>query len=131
MSKLPPKVEVDPQQEVVLPLTVETRLDQMSHRLDNTVKSLDEMKDTTKSIDDRMTNFLDNKMYNFMNKILGGLQIKYDEAIKPVAEKCDVVESMVLELEQKVDKNQDDVQSRIDSTKEQVCQLENKMDAEV
>ena len=31
MSKLPPKVEVDLQQEVVLPLTVETRLDQMSH----------------------------------------------------------------------------------------------------
>ena len=65
-----------------------------------------------------------------MNKILGGLQAKCDEAIKPVAEKCDVVESMVVELEQKVDKNQNDVQSRIDSTKEQVCQLENKMDPE-
>ena len=35
-----------------------------------------------------------------------------------------------MELEQKVDKSQDDVQSCIDSTKEQVCQLENKMDAE-
>ena len=53
MSKFSPKVEVDPQQEVALPLTIESRLDQMSHRLDNTVKSLDEMKTTTKSIDDR------------------------------------------------------------------------------
>ena len=33
-------------------------------------------------------------------------------------------------MEQKVDKNQDDVQSRIASTKEQVCQLEDKMDTE-
>ena len=69
-------------------------------------------------------------MSDLMNKILGGLQIKCDEAIKPVAEKLDVVESMVVELQQKVNKNQNDVQSRIDSTKEQVCQLENKMDAE-
>ena len=130
MSKFSPKVEVDPQQEVALPMTVESRLDQMSHRLDNTVKSLDEMKTTTKSIDDRMTDFLDNKMSDFMNKILGGLQTKCDEAIKPVAEKCDAVESMVVELEQKVDKNQEEVQSRIDSSKEQVCQLENKMNAE-
>ena len=37
---------------------------------------------------------------------------------------------MVVKLEQKVDKNQDDVQSNITSTKEQVCQLENKMAAE-
>ena len=130
MSKFSPKVEVDPQQEVALPLTVESHLDQMSHRLDNTVKSLDEMKMTTKSIDDRMTDFLDNKMSDFMNKILGGLQTKCDEAIKPVAEKYDAVESMVVELEQKVDKNQEEVQSRIDSSKEQVCQLENKMNAE-
>ena len=40
-SKLSPKVEVDPQQEVALPLTVETHFNQMSHRLDNTVKSLE------------------------------------------------------------------------------------------
>ena len=129
MSKFSPKVEIDPQQEVALPLTVESRLDQMSHRLDNTVKSLDEMKTTTRSIDDRITDFLDNKMSDFMNKILGGLQTKCDEAIKPVAEKCDVVESMVMELEKKVDKNQEEIQSTIDSTKEQVCQLEDKMDA--
>ena len=90
------KVEIDPQQEVTLPLTLESHLDQMSHRLDNTVKSLDEMKTTTKPIDGRMTDFLDNKMSDFMNKILGGLQTMCDEAIKPVAEKCDVVESMVV-----------------------------------
>ena len=95
MSKFSPKVEVDPQHQVVLPLTVETRLDQRSHRLDNTVKSLGEMK-TTKSNDDRMTDILDNKMSDFMNKILGGLQTKCNEAIKPVAEKCDVVESIVV-----------------------------------
>ena len=47
MSKLSSNVEVGPQEEVALPLTVETHLDQMSHRLDNTVKSLDEMKKTT------------------------------------------------------------------------------------
>ena len=94
MSKLPAKVEVGSQQEVALPLTVEPSLDQMSHGLDSTVKSLDEMKETTKSIDNRMTDFLDNKMSDFINKILGGLQIECDEAIKPVAEKCDV-ESMV------------------------------------
>ena len=57
MSKLSPKVDVDPQHKVALPLTVETRLDQMSHRLDNTVKSLDEMKKKTESIDNRMTRF--------------------------------------------------------------------------
>ena len=130
MSKFSPKVEGDPQQEVELPRTVESRLDQMSNRLDNTVKSLDEMKTTTKSIDDRMTDFLDNKMSDFMNKILGGLQTKCDEAIKSVAEKCDAVESMVVELGKKVDKNQEEIQSTIDSTKEQVCQLEDKMDTE-
>ena len=104
MSKLSPKVEVDPQQEDALSQIVENHLDQMSRRLDNTMKSLDEMKKTTESIANRMTDFLDNKMSDFMNKILGGLQTKFDKAIKPVAEKCDVVESMVVELEQKVDK---------------------------
>ena len=109
MSKLSPKLKVDPQQEVALPLTVETRLDQMSQRLDNTVKSLDEMKKGTESID--------HKMSDFMNKIRGGFQTKCEEAIKPVAEKCDVVE-----LEQKVDKNQDNVQSKISDIRQEVVQ---------
>ena len=90
--------------QVQMSLTVETRLDQMSHRLDNRVKSLDEMKKKTESIDNRMTDFLDNKMSDFMNKILGRLQTKCDEAIKPVAEKCDMVKSMLVKLEQKVEK---------------------------
>ena len=55
-------------------------------RFDNTVKSLDGMSKITESID-----------------------IKCKEAINPVVKKCDVVESMIVIFDQKVEKNQEDV----------------------
>ena len=76
---------------------------QRCQRLDNTVKSLNEIKNRTESIDNRVTDFLVNM--NFMNKILVGFQTKCKEAIEPITEECDVVQSMVVELEQKFDKN--------------------------